>query len=292
MFVFAAKCALVVVGAKTATVFACYALKRVMNRFIWSKMTGKWIVITGASDGIGKELAIGLAKRKMKIVLLGRNKQKLDVVCQQVKADAADCRVIVADLMNAPPDDIFDGYDIGMLINNAGCCTPAAYAFEHDVQPILNVNMCAPLLITPRVLKKMSENRFGYVLNIGSQFSELPAPFYAAYAASKAMIKAWSVALHYEMKPFGVHVECIVPGMVCTKMTAMKTPTLAAPSASAFAECVLSTCGSCKVNMPYIPHLVSWLVASFIPDFICGRMMYHACLRMRSAAQRKKKRQN
>lgn len=263
----------------------------VMNRVFWRRVDGRWIAVTGASDGIGRELAIGLARRRQRVILVGRSREKLEAVRREVAASAADCRVIVADFEHAPAGDIFADYELGMLINNAGCSSAhPSYVYEDALRQIVAVNVSTPLLVTQPVLERMARSGFGYVLNIGSALSECPAPLLATYGATKAMVKAWSSSLYYEMRPHGVHVECVVPGLVCTKMSRVRRPSLMVPTARTFAECVLRSCGTNRISVPYLPHLLSYVVLGMVPSFLAGRMFYQRAVRIRSLALGRKRR--
>lgn len=262
----------------------------VMNCVFWRRVGGKWIAVTGASDGIGRELAIGLARRHQKVILVGRSREKLEAVRKEVLADAADCRVVVVDFEHAPEGNVFADYELGMLINNAGCSSAhPSYVYEDSLQKIVAVNVSTPLLITQPVLERMARSKFGYVLNIGSMLSECPAPLLATYSATKAMVKAWSSSLYYEMRPHGVHVECVIPGLVCTKMSKVRRPSLMVPTAKTFAECILRSCGTNRISVPYLPHLLSYIALDMVPSFLAGRMFYQRAVRIRSLALGRKR---
>lgn len=291
MIALALKCMLLVACVRTVWALAVHVRGIIMNRAFWQRIDGKWIAVTGASDGIGRELAIGLARRHQKVILVGRSREKLEAVRKEVLACAAECRVIVTDFERMPEGDIFAGYDLGMLINNAGCSSAhPSYVYEDTLMQIVAVNVSTPLLITQSVLEKMARNRFGYVLNIGSVLSECPTPLLATYGATKAMVKAWSSSLYYEMRPHGVHVECVIPGLVCTKMSKVRRPSLMAPTARTFAECVLRSCGTNRISVPYLPHLLSYVALGMVPSFLAGQMFYQRAMSIRSLALGRKRR--
>ncbi|KAM0874705.1 hypothetical protein ACQ4PT_037255 [Festuca glaucescens] len=164
---------------------------------------GAWAVVTGATDGIGRAMALELARRGLNLVLIGRNPAKLSRVGEEVQKAAPSCKVtsVVFDLAGDTPDmsrgvarvvAAVEGLDVGILVNNAGATYPGA-AFFHEVETkvweaVVRVNVEAATRITRAIVPAMMKRRRGAVVNMGSGSSAvLPAfPFYAVYAASKA----------------------------------------------------------------------------------------------------------
>ncbi|WVZ71756.1 hypothetical protein U9M48_020301 [Paspalum notatum var. saurae] len=165
---------------------------------------GTWAVVTGATDGIGRAVALELARGGLHLVLVGRSPEKLARVEKEVAAAAPSCEVrSVAFDLAATGDDArrgvarvaaaMEGRDVGVLVNNAGTTYPCA-AYFHEVEmnaaweAVVRVNVEAATRITRAVLPVMAARGRGAVVNVGSGSSVvLPAfPFYAVYAASKA----------------------------------------------------------------------------------------------------------
>lgn len=164
---------------------------------------GAWAVVTGATDGIGRALALELARHGLHLVLVGRNPAKLSRVGREVQKAAPSCKVrsVVFDLAGDGLDmsqgvarvaAAVEGLDVGVLVNNAGATYPGA-AYFHEVEArvweaVVRVNVEAATRITRAVVPAMATRRRGAVVNVGSGSSVVvPAfPLYAVYAASKA----------------------------------------------------------------------------------------------------------
>jgi len=164
---------------------------------------GAWAVVTGATDGIGRAVALELARRGLHLVLVGRSPGKLARVGKEVRAAAPSCevRAVAFDLAATGADArrgvarvaaAVEGRDVGLLVNNAGATYPCA-AYFHEVEEavweaVVRVNVEAATRITRAVLPLMAARGRGAVVNVGSGSSVVvPAfPLYAVYAASKA----------------------------------------------------------------------------------------------------------
>ncbi|KAE8773681.1 Inactive hydroxysteroid dehydrogenase-like protein 1 [Hordeum vulgare] len=164
---------------------------------------GAWAVVTGATDGIGRAMALELARQGLHLVLIGRNPVKLSLVVDEVQKAAPSCKVrrVVFDLAGDAPKmssgvarvaAAVEGLNVGILVNNAGATYPGA-AYFHEVETrvweeVVRVNVEAATRIAGVVVPAMAMQRRGAVVNVGSGSSVvLPAfPLYAVYAASKA----------------------------------------------------------------------------------------------------------
>ena len=165
---------------------------------------GAWAVVTGATDGIGRALALDLARAGLHLVLVGRNPAKLSRVAKEAQAAAPSCKVrsVVFDLAAGDAAELsrgaarvaaaVKGLDVGLLVNNAGATYPGA-AYFHEVETgvweaVVRVNVEAATRITRAVVPAMAAKGRGAVVNVGSGSSVVvPAfPLYAVYAASKA----------------------------------------------------------------------------------------------------------
>ncbi|KAM0686911.1 hypothetical protein COBT_001855 [Conglomerata obtusa] len=245
-----------------------FLLSRLKNRKLLRSVKDKWIMITGATDGIGKALAIELSKKKCKLILVGRDQEKLDDVksiCRNGSAECVILKINFSDQINF--GGLFTEYDIGMLINNVGCCSNGPHDFIDDEQMenIVHVNVTNTLKLTKEILQKMIKQKKGYIVNIGSSTGDFPVPYLATYGASKAFIKAWSESLNLEAKAYGVNVECMNTGYVCTKMSKIRKSSYFIPTPEIYAKCILKHFGSSDVSFAYFPHLLQSLIISFVP---------------------------
>uniref|UniRef100_A0A182PMB9 Uncharacterized protein n=1 Tax=Anopheles epiroticus TaxID=199890 RepID=A0A182PMB9_9DIPT len=190
---------------------------------------GKWAVITGASDGIGKGYAHYLGKKGMAIVLVARNEAKLTKVATEIKSKyGVETKVLVTDFSKGPEvypllEKALVPLDVGILVNNVGVTHDTPMFADEVPQKMLwdliNVNVAAVTLLCNILTPSMKQRQRGLIINVSSITSVSPAPCMATYAASKAYMTSFSVALRDELRPFGVEVQTVRPSFVHTNMT-------------------------------------------------------------------------
>jgi len=183
-------------------------------------------LITGASSGIGKELAYVHAERGGDLVLVARRKKELTELKQELKSAFHITAVVIAKDLSAPnaAHEIFSetqslGINVEYLINNAGF---GGYGYFHersldDYLDMIHVNIISLMLLTRLYLPGMIERRSGRILNVSSTASFVPGPLQAVYFASKAFVTSFSQAIAEEVKDKGITVTALCPGMVDTE---------------------------------------------------------------------------
>lgn len=181
----------------------------------------KTVLITGASSGIGKELAFVFAENKYRPILVARRKSMLNLVAEDIKKDFfIDAIVIGLDL--SKPDSAEQLMDairkrnlyIDVLVNNAGFGDFGAF-HKGDIgraERMMTLNMITLTKLSRLVAPQMVANGFGHILNIASTAAFQPVPNFAVYAATKAYVLSFSEAFAHELKPLGVHVTTVCPG--------------------------------------------------------------------------------
>lgn len=180
-------------------------------------------LITGASSGIGRELARLMAADGWSLVLSGRDTAALDSLAEELGG----AEVIALDLAapGAPAELVARATAndnlVDALINNAGFGTIGAFdaAEWPRLAGLLQVNVVAATELAHRLLPGMRQRRFGYVLNNASVAGFLPGPFMATYYASKAYLLSWSEALSEELRGTGVRVTALCPGPTATSFS-------------------------------------------------------------------------
>ncbi|PYS82497.1 MAG: short-chain dehydrogenase [Acidobacteria bacterium] len=182
------------------------------------KMTA---LVTGASGGIGLELARLFAADGHRLVLVARSKDKLSELSEELgDKHNVSARVLSADLARPEaPREIFDelqreGVSVDALVNNAGVGSYGLFA-ETDLKSeldLLQINVVALTHLTKLLLPSMIARRRGYVLNVASTAAFQPGPLMAAYYASKAYVLSLSEALANETEGTGVRVTVLCPG--------------------------------------------------------------------------------
>ena len=179
------------------------------------------VLITGASSGIGLDMAKYLATKKHELILVARDKEKLEKIQESLPTKVT---IIVADLSNE--QKVKELYaltrkeKIDILINNAGFGVFGEFT-ETDLNKeleLINTNIKAVHLLTKSFLKDMEKNNFGYILNVASSAAFQPGPLMATYYASKSYVYQLTEAIYYEQKKKGtnVHISVLCPGPVDT----------------------------------------------------------------------------
>ncbi len=181
-------------------------------------------LITGASSGIGRELAKLCAARGYSPILTARRIDRLrELAAELSRAHHIEARAVEADLADpAAPDLIFEqlrGAAPDLLINNAGFGLRGPFA-ETDwaaEKRLLEVNLGAPVHLTKLFLPGMLRRGSGRILNVASTAAFVPGPFMAMYYASKAFLVSFSHAVANEVKGTGVSVTVLCPGPTRTE---------------------------------------------------------------------------
>jgi short-subunit dehydrogenase len=188
--------------------------------------TGKTALVTGASAGIGAELARLFAAEGHDVVLVARRGDKLAALAADLANKHTANAVILAEDLTDPaaPERIASevakrGIAVEFLVNSAGFGTTGAFV-ELDLArelAMVEVNVNALVRLTRLFLPPMVARGSGRVLNLGSTAGFLPGPFMAVYYASKAFVNSFSEALSYELRGTGVTVTVCCPGATATE---------------------------------------------------------------------------
>ncbi len=183
-------------------------------------------LVTGASAGIGAQIARQLAERSHNVVLVARRKPKLEELAAELaERHGIRAATIACDLAKPASRARLQGQitrlglDVSVLVNNAGFATGGPF---HDSDPEreleqVRVLVEAVLALTSTFVPGMVQRRAGAILNIASTAGMQPMPFSAGYSAAKAYVLAFSEALHYELRPRGITVTALAPGPVRTE---------------------------------------------------------------------------
>jgi short-subunit dehydrogenase len=178
-------------------------------------------LITGASSGIGEELAKLAAHDGHDLVLIARNADKLNALAESLAREhGIRATALPEDLSDADAaDSIVDALaarniGIDILINNAGFGTYGKFVETsiEEERNLINVNVTALTMLTKRLLPRMVARRSGRVLNVASTAAFQPGPLMAVYYASKAYVLWLSEAIASELEGTGVTVTCLCPG--------------------------------------------------------------------------------
>ncbi len=186
-------------------------------------MSQSYALITGASEGIGRELARVMAERKHNLVLVARRRALLDELKQELEAKHQVSVVVLdADLTDpSQREQLFAKcapYRIDILVNNAGF---GSYGDFHTLdwakeRDMVELNVTALMHLTRLFLPQLVANGSGRVLNTASIAAFQPGPKMATYFATKAFVVSFSQAIAWELRKTGVSVTVLCPGPVLT----------------------------------------------------------------------------
>jgi NADP-dependent 3-hydroxy acid dehydrogenase YdfG len=188
----------------------------------------KIIVITGASSGIGEATALLLAEHGVKLVLMARRKERLDVLAEKVIALGSDALVIQVDLTDRQQvrlafDKVYEHFGkVDVLVNNAGLM-PVSFMDKLKIDEwdrMIDVNLRGLLYCIAGVLPDMKERRSGHIINISSVAGRRVWPGFAVYNATKFGVTALSEAMRMELtSTYNIKITVIEPGAVATELT-------------------------------------------------------------------------
>jgi short-subunit dehydrogenase len=182
-------------------------------------------LVTGASSGIGRSYALHLGAAGVDLVLVARNRDRLEEVADRCRTDhGVDVEILAADLADGEQlervaERLTRTPPVDLLVNNAGIRT---FGLFHTL-PLagelreLDVNVRAVVRLAHAAIGAMSERGSGTVLNVSSMLGLQPAPSSAMYAATKAFVTNFSQALHEEVRGAGVTVTVVISGLVRTE---------------------------------------------------------------------------
>ena len=179
-------------------------------------------LITGASSGIGMEMARYLATMNYELILVGRNKDKLEALQKELNVSS---QVVLLDLADTTKVKelyvIMKNENIDILINNAGFGDFGKF-YETDVNKeleMINTNIIAVHLLTKLFLRDMKKRDSGYILNVASIAAFGPGPLMATYYATKAYVNNLTEAIYEELRreKSNVHISSLCPGPTASK---------------------------------------------------------------------------
>lgn len=257
-----------------------------------------WAIVTGASSGIGRDMSRYLFDLGYDLVIIARDKDKLDKLKKELlekvenKDEKREILVIQSDL--SIKDNCFDLYrktkdlDIDLLINNAGFGVFGNFV-ETDLEKeinLINTNITAVHILTKLYLKDMVEKNKGRILNVASIAGMEPGPLMATYYASKSYVIRLSRAINKELKKkkSKVKISILCPGPVDTNFNNVANVKFKAPSEPSEKVAKYGIDKTLKGKLIIIPGILNKSVRLFskiIPDCILESVAYHIQIRKR-----------
>lgn len=247
-------------------------------------------VVTGASAGIGAEVARELARRGHGVVLIARRKERLAALAEELEQEhGVRAETISADLGKPASRSRIQGritelgVDVDILVNNAGFATGGPFYESDPARELEQVQVLveAVVALTSMFLPSMVERRRGAILNVASTAAMQPLPYAAGYSAAKAYVLTFSEAIHQEVAGRGVTVTALAPGPVETEFWDQAGwqaggqsfekafPSVGRPSAREVARAGISGLehGE-RVVVPGLPMRAAMLAARYVPNAV------------------------
>ncbi len=247
-------------------------------------------LVTGASSGIGAEIARELARRGHGVTLVARRKERLDELAEELRSEhGVRAETLGCDLSKPASRDRLAGrvksldLEVDILVNNAGFATGGPF---HEADPGRELEQVlvlveAVVVLTSAFLPAMVKRGSGAVLNVASTAGMQPLPYSAGYSAAKAYVLTFSEAIHQEVRGLGVSVTALAPGPVETEFWDQAGwevggrsfekafPGTAKPSARDVAKAGVSgLADGRRVVVPGLPMRAGMLAARYVPHAI------------------------
>ncbi|NUP07254.1 MAG: SDR family oxidoreductase [Polyangiaceae bacterium] len=190
-------------------------------------MSARVAVVTGASRGIGRAIAIALARRDLKIALLGRPSQNLEATCNEVRSLGVAARTFACDVadeaqVRQAADELVSTLGVPeVVVNNAGIVRRGMLVEETSTDAwddVIAINLRGPFLVSRALLPAMKRRGSGRLIHIGSISSTIGCARNASYAASKWGLVGFAKSLAEELRGTGLISVAVLPGSVDTDM--------------------------------------------------------------------------
>ncbi|GAC96037.1 hypothetical protein PHSY_003616 [Pseudozyma hubeiensis SY62] len=244
-----------------------------------------WAVVTGATDGIGREFALQLSRKGFNILLVSRSPEKLGSIAAEIEAATPGVRTKTQAIDFALGDErqyeslqhTVKDLNIGVLVNNVGKShnMPVTFAetTEEEMEDIIEINVVSVLRVSRMIIPGMVERKKGLVLNLGSFAGQVTTPMLATYAGSKAFLSGWSQALGEELKRSKVDVRLLNTYFVVSNLSKIRRSSAMIPTPKQYVKQVLKTLGSQGgalgrpyTSTPWPGHaVVDWATTFLLP---------------------------
>lgn len=197
------------------------------------KLKDRVAIVTGGAQGIGRAIAIGLARAGAHVMIADRQEEKARQVADEIReigrrssallVDVADLQAL-SRMIDRTVEEL---NSVDILINNAGISMPTPFfeTTEGDWDRIMGINLKAVFFASQYAADRMKENRGGKIVNVASTSAFVAGRGEVPYAISKAGVRMLTAALSAELAPYHINVNAIAPGLIKTPMTERYFPT-------------------------------------------------------------------
>ncbi|HYV76461.1 MAG TPA: 3-oxoacyl-[acyl-carrier-protein] reductase [Candidatus Binatia bacterium] len=190
---------------------------------------GRVVLVTGASQGIGRASALVLAAGGAKVALCARNREKLQQVAEEIAAAGGEAALFKMDVaseeeIKANVKSVLERFGkIDILVNNAGVTRDQLFLRmkRADWDDVINTNLTGPFLLIQAVIGSMLKQHWGRIINITSIFGQIGQAGQANYASSKAGLIGLTMAVAREVASRNITVNAVAPGFIETAMTSV-----------------------------------------------------------------------
>uniref|UniRef100_A0AC35TU41 Estradiol 17-beta-dehydrogenase 12 n=1 Tax=Rhabditophanes sp. KR3021 TaxID=114890 RepID=A0AC35TU41_9BILA len=243
----------------------------------------KFALITGASDGIGKAYAQALASKGFDLLLVARNKAKLDAVKAEIEAEHSKVTIksIVFDFTRGTTEDYqkdllpqLSTHKIGVLVNNVGLSyeyPELMHAMDGGIdrlRDLVVINTLPTTLLTSYCCEGFVKNGGGIVINIASFAGVSVMPLLSAYSATKKYVNHLNNSLRVEYKDTDIVFQTINPLMVATNMSKIKKPSFFVPSPKSFVKSALASFGKVRTTAGCVSHQLQCEILGLLPEVV------------------------
>ncbi len=248
---------------------------KVQDHYKKFDLTNKVAIITGASEGIGRDMAVGLAEAGADIILCSRREEKLLEVKEIIENTGRKAEVYAFDIQNVSEIEGLKAFlkartdNVDILINNAGYAVtkPAWDVSENDWDSMVDTGFKGLFFCCQAVGSIMRDNGYGKIINLSSTFSKSVVPGRSVYAGIKAGIDHLTEALAMEWAPHGIRVNALAP-------TAVNTPSRKVTLQGPILEKVLARIPLGRLATP--EDLIGAIIylSSEASDFVTGQTLF------------------
>ena len=271
-------------GVLKLTLFLLRSLALIADLFIlppvnfskYGSKAGTYAVVTGASDGIGKEYARQLGKRGFNLILISRTLSKLEDLQAEIQKNCnVKVEILALDFSTDEPGnyekikELCKRFPVSILVNNVGRSHSIPVPFleteEEEMRNIITINNTATLMVTqvvaPIIVNTVKEKKSprGLILTMGSFGGLIPTPLLATYSGSKAFLQNWSNSLAGELAKDNVDVEVILSYLVTSAMSKVRRTSMMIPNPKQFVASTLRNVGRrCGAQERYATSTPYW----------------------------------
>ena len=274
---------------------------------------GEWAIVTGATDGIGKAMALELAQKGLKVLLISRTekpkKPEADgrslvetkaYIEEKTKGKAVVDYLAVdfGSFNKAAQDKVakkIASLDVAVLVNNVGASYSFARYFhelsmdEVDWMTKLNVDSTGRMtyLVLQGMLAKKKRGNKGCIVNMSSSAARFANPLLAQYSGTKGYIENFTASMNTEYKSKGVHFQCQSPLFVTTKLAKIRRADVTTPTPKTYAKSAVAHIGYETLVSPYWCHALMLAAARYMPDAVRDNGIMNMHLKIRKKGLKK-----